>query len=57
MIDQKNFSVGACTLVPQLTWPPCACDVIVDEVHCSLVWPDYYHTQGNFDVRSLQENS
>ena len=31
MIDQKNFSIGACTLVPQITWSSCTCDVIVDK--------------------------
>ena len=33
MINQKNFSIGACTLVPQITRPSCARDVIVDKVH------------------------
>ena len=36
MIDQNNFSIGACTLVPQITWPFCARDVIVDKVHCAF---------------------
>ena len=33
MIDQNNFSIGACTLVPKIMRPSCACDVIVDKVH------------------------
>ena len=38
MMDQKNFSIGACTLVPQITRPSCARDIIVDKVQemCKL---------------------
>ena len=51
MIDQKNFSIGSCTLVPQIMWPSCAHDVIVDKVHYYYY---YYNTNSMFtQVQSI----
>ena len=38
MIDQNNFSIGACTLVLQIM-PSCVRDVTVDKVHMSGIDP------------------
>ena len=35
MIGQNNFSIGLLHISPQIVWPYCAHDIIVDKVHRS----------------------